>query len=102
MIKLYKSTDLLNWDYVGPIVTACTPGVNDSLPFACSFPGRPKLLYNKSSTKKYVLWIHWEQITTFSASEVIVLTADDVAGPYTVTPQSHRRPGTGNNSLMLW
>lgn len=97
MVNLYKSTDLLNWDFVGPIVTAYTPGVNGSLPFAYSFPGRPKLLYNKP-TKKYVLWVHWEEIATFGASEVIVLTADNVAGPYRVTSKSHRRPGAGNNS----
>ncbi|KAL2851108.1 hypothetical protein BJY01DRAFT_245210 [Aspergillus pseudoustus] len=95
-VNLYKSKDLTNWDFVNTIVDVNTQDVYGNRPFTMSFPGRPKLLYNKP-TKKYVLWIHWELQDTFSPSEVIIATADDVSGPYTVTREGHRRPGAGNN-----
>jgi hypothetical protein len=94
-VNLYRSTDLLNWTKVGAIITVDTPDAKGNKLLTYCKTERPKLLYNKK-TRKYVLWLHWEENADYSASEVVVATASKVEGPYTVTAQGHRRPGFGN------
>jgi hypothetical protein len=95
LVNLYKSQDLMNWDFVGDIINVRTPDVNGVQTLTYCFPGRPKLLYNEK-TNKYVAWVHWEMTQTFSPSQIFVATADNVEGPYTVTEKGHFRPGAGN------
>lgn len=96
-VNMYKSTDFLNWDKVGSVLTANTPDVNGNLLLASCKVERPKLLYN-APTKKYVLWAHWEVNDNYGPSEIITATADHVEGPYTITKTGHRRPGFGNTA----
>jgi len=52
---MYKSTDLMNWQKVGAVITVYTPDVNgNQLLTYCHFE-RPKLMKSKS-TGKYVIW----------------------------------------------
>lgn len=92
---MYKSSDLLNWEFVGLVISVHTADMNGNQQLTNCQVQRPKLLYNKS-TNKYVLWAHWERSTNFDASEVIVATANNVEGPYTLTAKGHHRPCKGD------
>ncbi|MDT0446700.1 chitobiase/beta-hexosaminidase C-terminal domain-containing protein [Streptomyces johnsoniae] len=94
-VNLYKSTDLENWENAGAILSVDSADVNGNRILAHSKVERPKLLYNEE-TGKYVLWGHYEMPGNYAASEVIVATADDIEGPYTITEKGHFRPGAGN------
>ncbi|EFW99717.1 coagulation factor 5 8 type domain containing protein [Grosmannia clavigera kw1407] len=95
LASLYKSQDLVNWDYVGTIISADALDANGKPAVQYSNLGRPKVVYN-AATKKYVFWAHWETATTFAASHVLVATADAVEGPYTISSRGHFRPGSGH------
>jgi hypothetical protein len=43
---------------------------------------RPKVIYN-ATTKKYVMWMHWENGSDYSASRAGVASCDTVDGNYT-------------------
>lgn len=108
-VNLYKSQDLLNWQYVAPILTpgSQTAGYkgNDGSNLQNPRFGqiidpvtgkatieRPKLLYNEK-TKTFVLWAHWENGDGYAASQLMVATSKNIEGPYTF--QKHFRPGVG-------
>ncbi|MDR0958861.1 MAG: hypothetical protein LBM23_00625 [Propionibacteriaceae bacterium] len=89
-VHLYSSKDLLNWTDEGQILTAASPtvagaehGLTD-----CKIE-RPKLVKNPDGG--YVLWGHWEDMTGYSSSQIMVATSDSITGPYTF--QGHWRPG---------
>lgn|GEM_PF-881885 len=99
-INLYRSQDLLNWEFVSTILSNTTnPGYRtDAIPGLID-PGtkkfnteRPKLLYNAESDK-FVLWAHWENGDHYGDAHLVVASADTVDGHYTI----HRnfRPGVG-------
>lgn len=71
---LYSSSDLINWDSHGLIVSP-----SSSLPFGVG--ERPKLIKNPS-TGEYVLWFHADA-TDYSLAKVGVCYASSVTGPYT-------------------
>ncbi len=91
--NLYRSVDLLNWEFVTQILVPEASGLD------CNVRGsatckveRPKLLFNED-TQKFVLWGHWETADSYSASEVVVATSDTIDGDYVV--EYHGRPGEG-------
>ncbi|MFP5359768.1 MAG: bacterial Ig-like domain-containing protein [Actinomycetes bacterium] len=100
-VSLYRSQDLLNWEFVHDIVTTETPGVCETgiYPSAelasegdeCKIE-RPKLLYNEA-TDTYVMWGHWETENSYSASHLIVATSDTIDGDYEIV--RNYRPGVG-------
>ncbi|KAJ9139178.1 Coagulation factor 5 8 type domain-containing protein [Pleurostoma richardsiae] len=94
-VKMYKSQDLMNWEYVGAVITVYTPDINGNHLLTYCTTERPKLVYNKA-TNKYVLWVHWEMSASYDPSQLFVATADNVEGPYTLTAKGHFRPGSGN------
>jgi len=96
-VNLYSSTDLENWTNHGQILTVDSTDAAGNRPLAHAKLERPKLLYN-APTDKYVLWGHYETSGSYSASEVLVATADTVDGPYTVDEKGHFRPGAGNEA----
>ena len=96
-VHLYSSNDLVNWQDEGLILTPQSKTADGRQPLNHCKLERPKLLYNEK-TQKYVLWVHYETAADYAASEVIVATADDVKGPYTLTNKTHFRPGAGDNS----
>lgn len=94
-INLYKSKDLLNWDFVGAVIDVYTKDENGIQILTYCKTERPKILYN-TKTKKYVLWAHWEEYQSYTPSRLFVATSDNVEGPYTVTAKGSFRPGEGN------
>lgn len=91
LINMYKSKDLINWEKVGGVIDVYTKDVNGEQPLTYIQGQRSKLLYNEK-TKKYVLWVHWEEWISFGPSQVFVATSDNVEGPYTITAKNHHRP----------
>lgn len=94
-VAMYKSADLKNWQLVGAILTPETLDVNGNQVLAHCKIERPKILFNQA-TGKFVLWGHWETYDGYGPSQVVVATADQIEGPYTVTAKGHFRPGEGN------
>jgi len=94
-VSLYRSKDLVNWEYVHDLVTASTPGICDAGTYhgtSCTLE-RPKLVYNEA-TSTYVLWGHWENGSDYGASHLVVATSPTIDGDYTVV--RNFRPGVGN------
>lgn len=92
-VNLYRSRDLLNWDFVATILAPEAAGLD------CGTTGqatckveRPKLVYNEQ-TRSFVLWGHWETAADYTSSQVVVATSPTIDGPYAV--QYHGRPGVG-------
>ena len=102
-VHLYRSTDLMNWEDRGLIITSDTLDEDGHKPLVSYKLERPKLLYNEN-TKKYVLWGHYEFLAGYAASEVLVATADNIEGPYTIQRNEegevHFRPGAGNDDPL--
>ena len=106
-ISCYRSDDLTHWEYRGVMLGVDTPvaaynltkGTNPTMERSKVFPTeeiwarykdspqvgatiqRPKILYNKL-TKKYVLWMHWEDGMGFALSHCAVASSDNPDGPY--------------------
>lgn len=96
-VSLYSSRDLVNWTYEGDIIDQFTETVKGAeYTLLDNKWERPKLLHNEK-TGKYVLWGHWETAGSYASSQVVVATADHVAGPYKVL--GHWRPG---GTLRNW
>ena len=92
-VNLYRSQDLLNWEFVGQILKPDAAGL-DCLAggtVTCKLE-RPKLLYN-ASTDTFVLWGHWETAADYGSSQVVVATSTTINGNYGVL--YHGRPGVG-------
>lgn len=54
--SLYRSTDLLNWEKIGAVITIHTPDEGGNQLLAWCRLERPKLMKSKK-TGKYVIWI---------------------------------------------
>ena len=79
-ISCYSSTDLVNWEYKGVVLSAITGNPNHDLDTGKVIE-RPKVVYNKK-TKKFVMWMHVDS-KDYSYSRAGVATSDLPAGPYT-------------------
>lgn len=75
-VNCYSSTNLVQWNYVGPLLTVTTSG--DLGPER--IVERPKVIYN-ASTKKYVLYMHIDN-SSYGEAKVGVATSDSVCGTY--------------------
>ncbi|WP_199484462.1 FN3 associated domain-containing protein, partial [Microbacterium sp. C448] len=92
-VNLYRSQDLLNWEFITQILKPEAAGLDCNVKGAATCKvERPKLLYNES-TDTFVLWGHWETADSYSASEVVVATSSTIDGDYAVS--YHGRPGEG-------
>ncbi|MGN7764168.1 OmpL47-type beta-barrel domain-containing protein [Paenibacillus sp. 22594] len=99
-INLYRSKDLLNWEFVSTILsnttnpgytTATTPGLISPQTQQFNME-RPKLIYDQASGK-FVLFAHWENGTSYGNSHILIASAGSVDGHYTVL--HNFRPGVG-------
>jgi hypothetical protein len=88
-VNCYRSTDLSHWEFRRAIITRQT---STELAAADRIIERPKVTYN-ASTKKYVMWLHWEGMS-YATAEAGVFTSDTVDGSYTQV--RHLRP---NNNM---
>jgi len=77
-VNCYRSTDLSHWEFRNAIITRQT---STDLNAADRIIERPKVVYN-DSTKKYVMWLHWDG-QNYVTAEAGVFTSDTVDGNYT-------------------
>lgn len=83
-VVMYKSTDLLNWEYEG-VILPCSEDPKHPLYGPMRFE-RPKIIYNEK-TGKYVLWCHYVKYPgnhgfTPGTAEAGVAICDSVNGTY--------------------
>lgn len=88
-VNCYRSTDLSNWEFRRAIITRQT---STDLAATDRIIERPKVVYN-DTTKKYVMWLHWEG-QNYGTAEAGVFTSDTVDGDYAQV--RHFRP---NNNM---
>jgi hypothetical protein len=88
-VNCYRSTDLSHWEFRHAIIT---PKTSSDLAASDRIIERPKVIYN-GTTKKYVMWLHWEGMN-YGTAEAGVFTSDTVDGDYAQV--RHFRP---NNNM---
>jgi hypothetical protein len=76
-VNCYRSTDLSHWEFRHAIITKQT---STELAASDRIIERPKVVYN-DTTKKYVMWLHWEG-ANYATAEAGVFTSDTVDGDY--------------------
>ena len=83
-ISCYRSKDLYAWTKLSRAVTPTGTKTDENRDIASGRTlERPKVIYNEK-TKKWVMWIHWENGNDYGQAKVAVCTADKVEGPYTM------------------
>lgn len=75
-IACYVSSDLSRWTFSGLVLTS-----ESSPDVAASHLERPKVLYNER-TKKFVMWMHRENVRDYNEAQCAVATCDTVDGKY--------------------
>ncbi|WP_141503110.1 immunoglobulin-like domain-containing protein [Paenibacillus luteus] len=97
-IKVYASKDLKSWTFRNNVLTQTSRGL-DGQPaqdLADSNIERPKVLYNEK-TKKYVLWMHYENGQHYGLARVAVATSDTIDGNYTYIDSFRPNPADPNH-----
>lgn len=80
-VNLYRSRDLLSWDFVTTVIAPRKDDATHPLADGCIFE-RPKLLVNPR-TKKFVCWWHHEMAGQgYSAAMLGRAVANRIEGPY--------------------
>ncbi len=75
-VRMYKSKDLKNWEFANNVLTeASHPDLY------CRLIERPKIIYNEQ-TRKYVMWMHWENGEHYGEARTAVAYCDTVDGDY--------------------
>ena len=84
-ISCYRSKDLYSWTKLSRAVTPTGTKTDENRDIASGRTlERPKVIYN-ALTKKWVMWIHWENGSDYGQAKVAVCTADKPEGPYTLS-----------------
>jgi hypothetical protein len=90
-VSCYRSRDLMNWEFRSNILTAKSKTeairVRTDLRLINQNGGkinleRPKVLYNEL-TKKYVLWVHYENGMDYKCAACAIATCDTPDGDFT-------------------
>lgn len=76
-VSCYRSADLVHWEFRNNVLTQ-----NSDAGLKPANIERPKVIYN-ATTKKYVMWMHWENGSDYGASRAGVASCDTVDGNYT-------------------
>jgi hypothetical protein len=76
-VSMYRSTDLKTWEFRNDILRSSSAAELNGANIE-----RPKVIYNPT-TRKYVMWAHWENGRDYGEARVAVATADTVDGNYT-------------------
>ncbi|MBB6021463.1 hypothetical protein HNR77_002558 [Paenibacillus sp. JGP012] len=82
-MNCYRSTDLVNWEYVGVALANQTSG--DLGPNRVVENG--DVIYN-NETKKWVMWLHIDN-ESYGEGKVGIATSDSITGPYTYKGSSN-------------
>ena len=75
-VSVYRSRDLRNWEFRNDALKMTTDP--DLRPANVE---RPKVVYN-AQTKKYVMWMHWENGKDYGEARAAVASSDTVDGDY--------------------
>lgn len=90
-VSCYRSKDMVNWEFCNHIITTQTPvggiRIRTDLSLVNQKGGkvnleRPKVIYNKI-TKKYVLWIHYENGIDYNSARLAIASSDRPDGDFT-------------------
>jgi hypothetical protein len=76
-VSAYRSRDLRTWEYRADVLK-----MTSSPELMPANIERPKVVYN-ASTKKYVMWMHWENGKDYGQARAAVASSDTVDGNYT-------------------
>lgn len=83
-ISCYRSEDLYSWTRMSRAVTPTGTKTDENRDIASGRTlERPKVVWNEAS-RKWVMWIHWENGSDYGQAKSAVCTADNVQGPYTL------------------
>ncbi|HYP90513.1 MAG TPA: family 43 glycosylhydrolase, partial [Polyangiaceae bacterium] len=75
-VSAYRSRDLVRWEHAHDVLRQdSAPGLDPAN------IERPKVIYN-ASTKKYVMWMHWENGAGYGEARAAVASSDTVDGDY--------------------
>ncbi len=77
-VNLYASRDLEHWEFKKAILTTKS---TSALAAADRIIERPKIIYNET-TKKFVLWMHWEG-KNYAEAAAGVFSSSSIDGEYT-------------------
>jgi len=88
-VSCYRSTDLVNWEFRNNVLTQKSAAELNRANIE-----RPKVIYN-ATTSQYVMWMHWENGTDYTASRAAVASSSSVDGNYTYLGSARPLLGTG-------
>jgi len=88
-VSCYRSTDLVNWDFRNNVLTQKSAAELNRANIE-----RPKVIYN-ATTGQYVMWMHWENGTDYTASRAAVANSSSVDGNYTYLGSARPLVATG-------
>lgn len=88
-VSCYRSADLVNWEFRNNVLTQ-----KSAVELNRANIERPKVIYN-ATTGQYVMWMHWENGTDYSASRAAVASSSSVDGDYTYLGSARPMVGTG-------
>ena len=88
-VSCYRSADLVNWEFRNNVLTQ-----KSAVELNRANIERPKVIYN-ATTGQYVMWMHWENGTDYSASRAAVASSSSVDGNYAYLGSARPMVGTG-------
>jgi len=88
-VSCYRSADLVNWEFRNNVLNQ-----KSATELNRANIERPKVIYN-ATTSQYVMWMHWENGTDYSASRAAVASSSSVDGNYTYLGSARPLVGTG-------
>ncbi|WP_282940960.1 family 43 glycosylhydrolase [Paenibacillus sp. RC67] len=92
-VSCYRSSNLMDWEFRGDVLTLDSPFraidvrsdpeiITDTETNRGANIERPKVIYH-APTKRYVMWMHWENGANYAAARCAVATCDTIDGNYT-------------------
>ena len=107
-VRLYSSTDLLNWEFMGDVITRQTPGEDPDTHLGVLYEGkttieRPKIIWSPQYDAdgdgepdgRWIIYAHWEDGTSYGASHLLVAVSSDERPDSDYTVIHNKRPGWG-------
>lgn len=88
-VSVYRSRDLRTWEFRNDALKMTSDP--DLRPANIE---RPKVVYN-ATTKKYVMWMHWENGRDYGEARAAVASSDTVDGDYTYHGSARPLVGSG-------
>lgn len=88
-VSCYRSADLIHWEFRKHVLTSSS--ASELKPANIE---RPKVVYN-AATKKYVMWMHWENGRDYGEARAAVASGDTVDGDYKYHGSARPLVGSG-------